>query len=381
VKVNGAGDHIKAVEASLKQNSQEFLISFVGKLPRRADQYEIIKKYTLSTGLISQVIDCDQNSKNWEKKIGKDSGNIQFNIIKQIINKMGEFCWTTRIETSAPWLKNKSVIIIGVDVYHDKKVFEEQKKRYRQRRSIGGFVGVVITKDGKFHTSCAINPHEARAEIMGEHRKPKGPSPEMDPTKEFAPEEVLDRPEGCEDNALSKFILRIVSEHKVTPDHIIIYRDGVGGSQFDAVRDYEVQQVTSALPRVSMTYLVIQKGIHTRFFIEGPQGVASPPPGTIYYGDLSLYIENYENFFLIPTTCNLSTVKPVHYILIRNDGLPVRELQQLTYCFCHLYPNWTNSIKLPFPTQAAHKLSYLVGDLKIDKPVLHAHLHRSLFYL
>jgi hypothetical protein len=321
------------------------------------------------------------NSKNWEKKIGKDSHNIQFNIIKQIINKMGEFCWTARLETSSPFLKNKTVLIIGVDVFHDKKVFEQQKKRYRQRRSIGGFVGVLITKDGKFLSSCAINPHEARAELVGGPRKEKGETPAASLPSVIGPEEILDRPEGCEDSALSKFIQRICSENKIQPDHIIVYRDGVAGSQLDAVRDYEVQQVISAVPHPKITYLVLQKGIHTRFFIEGSQGVASPPPGTVYYGDLSLYIENYDSFFLIPTTCNLSTVKPVHYILVRNDGLPIQELQQLTYCLCHLYPNWTNSIKLPFPTQAAHKLAYLVGDLKIDKPVLHAQLNRSLFYL
>lgn len=327
------------------------------------------------------MIDCDQGSKNWEKKIGKDSGNIQFNIVKQIINKMGEFCWTTRLESSSPWLKNKTVFIIGVDVYHDKKVFEEQKKRYRQRRSIGGFVGVVVTRNGKFVTSCTINPHEARAELVGGPRREKGVTPEASMPSELGPEEILDRPEGCENDALLKFIQRISSEHKVDPDHIIVYRDGVAGSQLDAVRDYEVKQVLSAAPKATITYLVVQKGIHTRFFIEGTQGVASPPPGTIYYGDLNLFMENYDNFFLIPTSCNLSTVKPVNYIIVRNDGLPIKELQQLTYCFCHLYPNWTNSIKLPFPTQAAHKLAYLVGDLKIDKPVLHAHLHQSLFYL
>jgi len=74
-------------------------------------------------------------------------------------------------------------------------------------------------------------------------------------------------------------------------------------------------------------------------------------------------------------------VKPVHYIILLNDGVPIPQLQQLTYTFCHLYPNWTNSIKLPFTTQAAHKMAYLLGELKIDNPKIHAHLQRSYFYL
>jgi len=266
-------------------------------------------------------------------------------------------------------------------VYHDKKTLEVEKQRFRQRRSIGAFVALVITKDGKFKTSCAINPHEARAELVGGPRRVRGPTPQANLPTELGAEEVLDRPEGCESDAIAKFLKRIVSEHQIEPDHVIVYRDGVAGSQLDAVRDFEVSQVTSTIPKATVTYMVVQKRIHTRFFIEGPHMVASPPPGTLYYTDLKLYIENYDNFFLIPTSCNLSTVKPVHYAIIKNDGLPVRELQQLTFCLCHLYPNWTNSIKLPFPTQAAHKLAYLLGDLKIDKPVLHNNLFRSLFYL
>jgi len=258
---------------------------------------------------------------------------------------------------------------------------KKKKQRFRQRRSIGALVGILITKDGKWRSTCAINPHQARAELIGAPPKERGPTPVANQPEEQAPEEQLDMPDGCEDNALGKFIERVRDELKVDPDHIIVYRDGVGSSQLDAARDYEVRQISAAAPQATLSFLVVQKGIHTRFFIEGRNGVASPPPGTIFSGDLKLLIENYENFYLIPTSCNLSTVKPVHYVIIKNDGVPIKELQQLTYCFCHLYPNWTNSIKLPFPTQAAHKLAYLLGDLKLDKPVLHQNLFKSLFYL
>jgi len=285
------------------------------------------------------------------------------------------------LETSSPSLKSKNVFIIGIDVYHSKKIFEEQKQRYRQRRSIGAFIGVVISTDGKFRTCCTINPHQARAELIGGPRKEKGPTPAANLPSELGPEEFLERPTGCEDEALAKFVQRIITELKIEPNHIIVYRDGVAASQLDAVRDYELKQITSVAPAAKISYLVVQKRIHTRFFIESNQGVASPPPGSLYYNDLKMYIENYDNFYLIPTTCNLSTVKPVHYIIIKNDDIPIKELQQLTYCLCHLYPNWTNSIKLPFPTQAAHKLAYLLGDLKIEKPVLHSKLFHSLFYL
>jgi len=193
----------------------------------------------------------------------------------------------------------------------------------------------------------------------------------------------LEKPTGTEENALQKFVERLCEEHKIKPDHVIVFRDGVAQSQLDAVMKYEVPQIKKALPKVSLTYCIVQKRIHTRFFVQTAQTFGNPPPGTLITSDLKLTDDlfMYDNFHLIPTTCTLSTVKPVHYIVLVNDGLPLRELQQLTYTFCHLYPNWTNSIKLPFPTQAAHKMAYLVGDLKIDKPHLNPNLYTSYFYL
>jgi hypothetical protein len=75
--------------------------------------------------------------------------------------------WAPRINTFSQTfsLSEKTMIfyyyffiffsLLFVDVYHDKKTLEVEKQRFRQRRSIGAFVALVITKDGKFKTSCA----------------------------------------------------------------------------------------------------------------------------------------------------------------------------------------------------------------------------------
>jgi len=293
---------------------------------------------------------------------------------------LGELCWWTRIEKAAPCLAGKCVIVVGIDVYHDKKTFDRGKERYRQRRSIGAFVATVIDQKGDFRTSCGINVHDAREELIGAPRKERGPMQEGQKPSQPAPEEELEGPNGTEENALEKFIVRTCEEHKVTPEYIVIYRDGVAQSQLKAVKDYEVRQVKSASPKSTVVFCVVQKRIHSRFFVQTNQTNGNPPPGTLFV-DLKISADCVDNFHLIPTTCTLSTVKPVHYIVVQNDGIPIRELQQFTYTFCHLYPNWTNSIKLPFPTQAAHKMAYLLGDLKIEKPELHKNLFKSYFYL
>jgi len=280
-------------------------------------------------------------------------------------------------------MAKKCVMIIGVDVYHDKVMFDKGEQKYRQRRSIGAFVASIITPNGDFRTSCGVNVHKAREEMIGGPRKEKGAFQAAQLPSEVSPDERLEGPPATTDNALEKFIRRACSEHNVTPDYIVVYRDGVAHSQLEAAEKFEVSQAKKAVPNAKLIYTIVQKRIHTRFLLDlGDGNYGNPPPGTIITDDLKLAGEKYVNFHLIPTTCNLSTVKPVHYVILHNDELPLQQLQQLTYTFCHLYPNWTNSIKLPFQTQAAHKMAYLLGDLKeLDSPKIHENLYRSYFYL
>jgi len=277
---------------------------------------------------------------------------------------MGELCWWSRVDQSAPVMNNKCVMIIGVDVYHDKKTLDVGEQRFRQRRSIGAFVASIITPTGEFRTSCGVNVHKV-------------------PQKERHAIQAAPGLPATQNNALGKFIRRACTEHGVRPDYIVVYRDGVAHSQLDAAEKFEVVQARKAYPDAKLVYTIVQKRIHTRFLIDtGGGSMHNPPPGTIITDDLKLAGEKYVNFHLIPTTCTLSTVKPVHYVVLHNDDVPIGQLQQLTYTFCHLYPNWTNSIKLPFQTQAAHKMAYLLGDLKeLDSPSIHQNLYRSYFYL
>jgi aubergine-like protein len=88
-----------------------------------------------------------------------------------------------------------------------------------------------------------------------------------------------------------------------------------------------------------------------------------------------------NEFYLIPITCSLSTVRPVRYIVLHNDNtMPLVEFQSLTYGLCHVYPNWPDSITLPFPTQLAHKLAFLIGD-SLQSSVVHKNLQSNYYYL
>jgi len=207
------------------------------------------------------------------------------------------------------------------------------------------------------------------------------PSKSQESGKDKAAREILEAPEITRANTLQDFIVRACDEHGVKPDHLIVYRDGVGDSQLEAVRTSEVNQAKNALRDAKLVYTVVQKRIHTRFLVEKQSGeVGNPWPGTVIDKDLGS--EDYPDFYLIPTKCSLSTVKPVHYIMMHNDNaIPLRDFQSLTYAMCHCYPNWTDSIKLPFPTQLAHKLAFQMGESQIPKPEIHKDLFKTYFYL
>jgi aubergine-like protein len=101
------------------------------------------------------------------------------------------------------------------------------------------------------------------------------------------------------------------------------------------------------------------------YFIVGDT-YKNPPRGTLVDVVLSKNISNvnmppYEEFYLITTENRIGTVKPTRYLLLQNDNradqkLPLADIQNLTFTTCYLYPNWTDSIKLPAPTQLAHKV-------------------------
>jgi len=333
----------------------------------RTQYYNEIKQFCSNKGYLSQCILFGE--KDWDKR-EKNRGSIIANIKKQIINKFGYLCWWTDIGQSAPVLKGKNVLMIGIDVYHSKKTLKQGQSTYRQRRSIGAFVAVLVRASGVWNTCSAIVAKEARQEILGK-TKSKGDKST----------DILEAPSITQEDALQRFVDKVKSAHKFNPDFIVVYRDGVGDSMLDQARDSEVPQVRRAVTDVKLAYIVVQKRIHTRFLVRTQDGtVGNPPAGTIV--DKHAGSVHYPDFYLVPTTCTLSTVNPVHYVIIADDKLlPMEQLQALTYAMCYVYPNWTDSIKLPSPTQCAHKLAYLVGETHPIDPQINPSLFTSYWYL
>jgi len=138
-------------------------------------------------------------------------------------------------------------VIVGIDVYHGKVKFEENEKIFRQKRSIGAFVAAIIKPDGSYHNYCGINHHKAREEILGHRAKEKGEIQSDQKPDQLASSEQLEGPIITQKDALAQFIQKACTEHKVTPDFIILYRDGLAKSQLQFEKSSEVKQIKLGL--------------------------------------------------------------------------------------------------------------------------------------
>jgi aubergine-like protein len=77
---------------------------------------------------------------------------------------------------------------------------------------------------------------------------------------------------------------------------------------------------------------------------------------------------------------NQGTVNPTSFNVIHDtSGLQPDHIQQLTYKLCHMYYNWSGTVRVPAPCQYAHKLAFLMGKSLHAAPS--PHLCDLLFYL
>ena len=173
---------------------------------------------------------------------------------------------------------------------------------------------------------------------------------------------------------LSLNLIKAIQQFKLynnaLPKKIVIYRDGVGEGQVPYVYSHEVQQVKAKLEtvysipnEVKMAYILVTKKINTRFFYNNQ----NPSPGTVV-DDVVTDPTKYD-FFIVSQHVTQGTVTPTAYNVIydTSDMNPER-IQRLTYKLCHMYFNWSGTVRVPAPCQYAHKLAFLVAQAVHQPP-------------
>ncbi|XP_061163000.1 piwi-like protein 1 [Saccostrea echinata] len=254
--------------------------------------------------------------------------SVATKIAIQINCKLGGFPW----EVGNP-LSRHAVMLVGIDTYHDSKT-----------RNLS-YAGVV----------CSTNPgfNCYYSKTLAQHPG----------------EELLNGITVCIIAAMKKYHER----NGYFPKRVIVYRDGVGDGQIQAVLEHEKPQFLAAFDRLNLmqpddrpkiSIIIVKKRINTRFFLRGSN--ENPYPGTIVDTDVTKPRPNVKyDFFCVSQSVRQGTVTPTHYNVVEDENavfLTPDRMQQLAYKLTHLYYNWPGTIRVPAPCQYAHKLAYLTGQ-------------------
>ncbi|KAF3427934.1 hypothetical protein E2986_02003 [Frieseomelitta varia] len=304
------GTYSSALEHELSTTCPELMFCVVPN--NRTERYSAIKKKCILDRPIPSQVLLHKTLTN------RNLRTIATKVAIQINCKLG----------GAPWsidLVSKNMMVIGFDVCHDP---------VDKSNDFGAMVASLNENLSRFFT--VVNPHTGGEELSTSFAKNV-------------------------ENALIAYRER----NKVLPSYIVIYRDGVGEGQIPLVYEQELSRIQVKLNTiygeaslaVKMAFVIVTKRINTRIFYRN----ANPPPGTVV-DDVITNPLKYD-FFIVSQSVRRGTVSPCSYNVIA-DSTEWRpdHMQRLTYKLCHMYYNWSGTVRVPAPCQYAHKLAYLVAQ-------------------
>ncbi|KAJ3030641.1 Eukaryotic translation initiation factor 2C [Rhizophlyctis rosea] len=222
-----------------------------------------------------------------------------------------------------PFVGQPPTIVIGADVTHPSPT--EGK-----RPSVAALVGSMDVKLGKFAASVKVKPQQ---EIY---------------------------------NEMSLMVIELLKNFYQTcnrkPDRIVWYRDGVSEGQFGEVMTAEVNAIRKACHRMekgykpSITYIVVQKRHHTRFF---PLDKADTDrsgnvmPGTVVESGICHPTE--FDYFLMSHPGLQGTSRPCHYnVLFDENNIGSDVATDLTYKLAYCYARATRAVSIVTPAYYAN---------------------------
>uniref|UniRef100_A0ABD2W897 Uncharacterized protein n=1 Tax=Trichogramma kaykai TaxID=54128 RepID=A0ABD2W897_9HYME len=163
------------------------------------------------------------------------------------------------------------------------------------------------------------------------------------------------------------------------PEKIFFFRDGVSEGFFREVIQKEIpcieqackhlQKMTNNLDKAKklcspkLTFIVVQKRHHTRFFPSKPEESddafrnCNARAGTVV--DTMITHPSHVDFYLLSHASIQGTSRPTKYRLLRDDNkMSEDDLEELTYHLCHMFTRCTRSVSYPAPTYYAHLAAY-----------------------
>lgn len=153
------------------------------------------------------------------------------------------------------------------------------------------------------------------------------------------------------------------------PQNIILFRDGVGFSQYDLVSSIEISRVLAVMNKLmghgtaKLTCLVVQKNHRTRFIRTEPAvdeletTTLNVACGTVV--DTGIVEPDRHVFYLNSHIAASGISKPTKYIVLLNQsGFTNDDLQRLVFALCVASVRSLGSISIPVPVLYADLAAY-----------------------
>ncbi|KAL8514052.1 hypothetical protein ACS0TY_013239 [Phlomoides rotata] len=320
---------------------------------RNCDIYGPWKQKTLSVGIVTQCL-------------LPRPADTQYmtNLLLKINAKLGGLNFVLARELSLPLVSQVPTMILGMDVSHGSP----------GQSDIPSVAAVVSSRKWPSisrYRAC-IRTQSPKVEMIDGLFKP-----------------VSDTED--DDGIIRELLLDFyTSSGKRKPDQIIIFRDGVGESQFNQVLNIELTQIIEACkfldynwsPRFAV--IVAQKNHHTKFF--QPNSHVNVQPGTIIDNDVCHPKNN--DFYLCAHAGMIGTTRPTHYHVLLDDiGFSPDELQELVHSLSYVYQRSTTAISVVAPIRYAHLAAAQLGQCMKFKdasetsiPKLHSRVRETMFF-
>ncbi|KAI9021138.1 Piwi domain-containing protein [Hyaloraphidium curvatum] len=271
--------------------------------------------------------------RNMDQRSPKPTGRALYsNLVLKVNVKLGGL--NTHTATGLPIVDEQPTMLVGIDVTHPPPGSNAV--------SIAAVVASMNRECSLYRSSIVLQ--EARQEVLG------------------ALDEVMI-------DQLRLFALR----NGRLPTRIIVYRDGVSEGQFQTVLDEEAARIKSAVAQLNerrkregqaeyapkLTFIVVQKRHHTRFFFErdNTDNKGNALPGTVV--DTGIVSPESFEFYIVSHPGLQGTSRPTKYqVLYDESNLGSDALQTLTHHLCFLFARSQRAVSIPPPAYYAH----LVAD-------------------
>ncbi|KAK9924461.1 hypothetical protein M0R45_032828 [Rubus argutus] len=272
------------------------------------------------------------------------------NVLMKINSKLGGTNSLLATEDSGfvPLIKHNPTLILGMDVSHGPPGRSDIP-------SVAAVVGSLEWPLISRYRAAVRTQKVPKAEIIDSLYKPLE--------------------SGEDDGIMSELLKDFYKTSKGRkPTQIIIFRDGVGESQFNQVLNEELLQIIKAyrhLEKVDavpkFTVIVAQKNHNTKLFQTG-SSQANVPPGTVVDTNI-VHPRNYD-FYMCAQYGLIGTSRPAHYHVLLNEiGFPADELQNLIHSLSYVYQRSTSAVSIVAPICYAHLAAAQVMQfIKFEDP-------------